>query len=118
MTSGAFEVLRCAPTLDEGAIRRAYYAELRLHPPHQDPDGFKRLREAYEALLDPKGRSANFLAAPLDVQALLARYDAQLAEPLAAAKAAMSDSARVQRFVEGWSTLSWAEAMTRASGQR
>jgi curved DNA-binding protein CbpA len=112
--SDPFDVLRCAPTLDEGAIRRAYYAELRLHPPHQDPDGFKRLREAYEVLLDPKGRAASFLAVPTDAAALRARYDALFAEPLAAAREAKSETERVQRFVEGWSALSWSEAIAKA----
>lgn len=116
MTSGPFDVLRCEPTLDEGAIRRAYYAELRLHPPHLDPDGFKRLREAYDVLLDPQGRAASFFAAPVDLHALRARYEAQLGVPLAAARAAASGSERVQRFVEGWSALTWAEAIARASG--
>ena len=41
-------------TLDE--IKRAYFALVREHPPERDPEGFKRIRAAYERLRDPDKR--------------------------------------------------------------
>lgn len=120
MTADAFAVLRCDPTLDEATIKRAYYAELRNHPPHQDPDGFRRLREAYEALLDPQKRAERFLAAPVDVGAWLRRSDERYGEALRAAEEGRGEdgdegsAARVARFVEAWSRLSLAQAIERA----
>lgn len=40
----------------EGAIREAYRRALREHPPERDPEGFKQVRAAYEALRDPAER--------------------------------------------------------------
>lgn len=37
-----------APTRAD--VRRAYAARLRVHPPDRDPAGFRRIRDAYEAL--------------------------------------------------------------------
>lgn len=45
-----FKVLGIQPTLDLAAIKRAYFALLTKHTPHQDQEGFKRIRAAYEAL--------------------------------------------------------------------
>ncbi len=66
-----FGVLGVAPTMDLAAIKRAYFAALRTHPPHSDPEGFARVRAAYEALQPPAGRAAMVLSAPLDVAAAL-----------------------------------------------
>ena len=41
-------------TLDE--IKTAYFALVRAHPPERDPEGFKRIRAAYEQLRDPDRR--------------------------------------------------------------
>jgi len=41
-------------TLDE--IKTAYFALVRAHPPEHDPEGFKRIRAAYEQLRDPDRR--------------------------------------------------------------
>jgi hypothetical protein len=38
-------------TLTSDRVRRSYMRKLRLHPPERDPDGFRRLREAYELVL-------------------------------------------------------------------
>lgn len=45
-----FGILGIKPTLDVAAIKRAYFALLPKYPPHQDQEGFKRVRGAYEAL--------------------------------------------------------------------
>ncbi|MDE7058758.1 MAG: hypothetical protein K2P03_08655, partial [Lachnospiraceae bacterium] len=46
--SEAFETLKLTPTHEERAIRDAYHALLKGVNPEDDPEGFKRLREAYE----------------------------------------------------------------------
>lgn len=46
-----FAALGIEETKDEDAIKSAYRKKLRLVNPEDDPEGFKRLREAYEAAL-------------------------------------------------------------------
>ena len=36
------------PELTRDQVRRTYMRKLREHPPERDPEGFKKLREAYE----------------------------------------------------------------------
>ena len=43
-----FQVLGISPTKDIKEIKRAYSNMLRLHSPETDPDGFQKVREAYE----------------------------------------------------------------------
>ncbi|MDQ7821156.1 MAG: tetratricopeptide repeat protein [Candidatus Eremiobacteraeota bacterium] len=38
-------------------IKYAYYASVRKHPPEKDPDGFKKIRHAYEILSNAQARS-------------------------------------------------------------
>jgi curved DNA-binding protein CbpA len=51
--------------LDPGAsdldIRARYRAALRQHPPESDPEGFQRVRAAFEALRDPRARARTTL---------------------------------------------------------
>jgi curved DNA-binding protein CbpA len=51
-----YATLGLAPTADLDEIKRAYFAQVRLHPPEHDPETFKRIRAAYEQLRDPKQR--------------------------------------------------------------
>ncbi len=46
-----WEVLGISQTEDENAVREAYLSQLPLHHPEDDPEGFKRLREALEEAL-------------------------------------------------------------------
>ena len=46
-----WHILGIAPTRDEAVIKRAYAQLLKKHRPDRDPDGFIRLREAYETAL-------------------------------------------------------------------
>ncbi|GFZ31325.1 hypothetical protein CSC2_18510 [Clostridium zeae] len=45
---GCFEVLGISKTEDLNDIRKAYSKLLTIHSPEQDPEGFKKLRVAYE----------------------------------------------------------------------
>ena len=47
------------PTQDVSAIRRAYARKVRECHPEEDPEGFLRLREAYQAALAYAERSAS-----------------------------------------------------------
>ena len=38
-------------------IKQAYFALVREHPPERDPDGFKRIRAAYDVLRTPEARA-------------------------------------------------------------
>lgn len=43
-------------TATEADIKQAYFAQVRAHPPETDPQGFKRIRAAYERLRTPEKR--------------------------------------------------------------
>lgn len=116
----AFEVLNLAPTLDRGALKRAYFAGLAKHPPHADPEGFRRLRAAYEALTAPGGLEGAFATAPPDVEALLssyrARFDDALAKAATVALEGDTQAERVRAFVERLSKLEWMQALESVHG--
>jgi curved DNA-binding protein CbpA len=38
-------------------IKKAYFALVREHTPERDPEGFKRIRAAYDALRSPEARA-------------------------------------------------------------
>ena len=44
-----FQILGIEQTKDERALKNAYRDKLTVTNPEDDPEGFKRLREAYEA---------------------------------------------------------------------
>lgn len=83
-----FEALGLAPTTDLGAIKRAYFAALQRHPPHQDPEGFRRVRTAYEALQSPEARALRAVGARFDPVATLAALEARYGGAIAAAREA------------------------------
>ncbi|MGD0837563.1 MAG: J domain-containing protein [Polyangia bacterium] len=100
-----FAVLGLAPTLDLAAIKRAYFALLTKHPPHQDQEGFKRIRAAYEAL-GSFGQVAAFLLrhAPdpaVELPTYRERHDAALAQAQRLAAAHAEKAAASTCFAEG-----------------
>ena len=46
-----WEILGIKPTKDRNAIKEAYMEKLNIYHPEDDPEGFQRLREAYEIAL-------------------------------------------------------------------
>ncbi len=42
--------------VDGQALRAAYVRQVKAHPPDTDPEGFERIRDAYELLRDPQRR--------------------------------------------------------------
>ncbi|MGD9364448.1 MAG: tetratricopeptide repeat protein [Desulfobacteraceae bacterium] len=52
----AWDLLAIAPTVDARKIKLAYAALLKRHHPDEDPEGFQRLRTAYEACLEEARR--------------------------------------------------------------
>ena len=45
-----YQVLGITREASEAEIKRAYFSLVREHPPERDPEGFKRVRVAYEKL--------------------------------------------------------------------
>lgn len=60
-----WDTLGITPTSDQDEIRRAYVRQLRQHRPERDPEGYQRVREAWEeakryaALWHDRGSSGN-----------------------------------------------------------
>lgn len=59
-----FTVLNLEETADDEAVRAAYLQAIRQSPPDRDPDGFRRIRAAYEAVRDTERRLALRLFGP------------------------------------------------------
>jgi curved DNA-binding protein CbpA len=52
-----YRVLGIERTATAAEIKQAYFALVRAHPPERDPEMFKQIRTAYEALRDPAQRA-------------------------------------------------------------
>jgi hypothetical protein len=117
-----FDVLGIAPTFDLGTVKRAYFAALAQHPPHADPDGFRRLRAAYEPLSSTEGLRTAFMLAPPDIAATLTRYRARYDGTLAAAAAACVEAAAAAdagvRFKQSLMQMALAEALSAFAASR
>ena len=55
-TIDPYDVLGLERSADAEAIRKAYFALVREHPPERDPEAFKRIRAAYERIRTPEQR--------------------------------------------------------------
>ncbi|WP_224244906.1 J domain-containing protein [Hyalangium gracile] len=115
-----FAVLGLAPTLEPAAVKRAYFAALARHPPHEDPEGFRRLRDAYEMLSRPGALAVAYLASPVDVRKLAdearGRFDAVLERAREAALVAREREELATQFQERCARLRWEEALRACSG--
>lgn len=56
--SEAFETLGLSPDADARAIKRAYHKLLKRHKPDSDPEGFRRVRDAFEVASDAEAMRA------------------------------------------------------------
>jgi len=71
-----FAVLGIEETADDDEVRAAYLAAVRRSPPDRDPEGFRRVREAYEAVRDEERRLALRLFGPVPLDRLEGLLDA------------------------------------------
>ena len=51
-----YTVLGIAPSASPEEIKKAYFTQVRAHPPERDPDAFKQVRVAYDQLKTPEKR--------------------------------------------------------------
>ncbi len=65
-----FVVLDLEETADDEAVRAAYLRGIRKSPPDRDPEGFRRVRDAYEAIRDKERRLALRLFGPPPLERL------------------------------------------------
>lgn len=56
-TQDPYKVLGIERQATEAEIKRAYFTLVRQHPPERDPEGFKRIRAAYEKLRSERERA-------------------------------------------------------------
>lgn len=59
-----FTILNIKETADDDTVRAAYLHAIRHSPPDRDPEGFQRIRQAYEAICDAEKRLAFRLFGP------------------------------------------------------
>ncbi len=110
-----FSVLGIAPTRDGTAVKRGYFAALVHHQPQTDPEGFRRLREAYEALSDPAQLAAAYASAPLNLVELereyAVRFDSKIAQAAQSFIARERQAHAVASFVEQFAGTSWEQML-------
>ena len=62
-----FQVLGIQEGATPEEVRKAYTRSIRVHTPEQDPEGFRLIREAYEAIRDGKLFIEDGMSAPVNV---------------------------------------------------
>lgn len=117
MTSQPFAVLGLVPTNDLGAVKRAYFGLLPRHRPETDPEGFRRLREAYEQLSSVDRLAAAYVSAPIDLAAAEREYVTPFDERIATCgqeltQRLLTESA-VEHFIERFARQPLDEALNR-----
>ncbi len=60
-----YDTLGVARTATAAEIKRAYFKLVRVHSPENDPDGFRRITEAYTVLSDPEARKSYDAEVPI-----------------------------------------------------
>lgn len=55
-----YAILGVKPGADAQAVRAAYLARVREHPPERDPEWFERIRDAYQTLSSPKRKMRRY----------------------------------------------------------
>jgi len=60
----AAQTLGVSASAAEQELRAAYLDKVRQHPPDRDPEGFERIRDAYDQLRDPDVRARAILQGP------------------------------------------------------
>jgi len=61
LEEGPYSVLGLPEGASDTDIRDAYLRKVKEFPPDRDPQGFERVRDAYEYLRDPKTRARRML---------------------------------------------------------
>jgi hypothetical protein len=62
--SDPYQVLGVRPDASSEDIRRAYWEQVRAHPPEREPEVFKRIRSAYEQLMTTSASDPLFRLQP------------------------------------------------------
>lgn len=55
-----YEILGVSPEASQNEIKKAYFKRIRQYSPEKDPEKFRELREAYEALKDQEEKGPSF----------------------------------------------------------
>lgn len=118
------EILGLGANATPTDVKRAYFELLPQYPPERDPDGFRRLRDAYDALRRPGGLERAASGRGFSREAALAELDARLSPLEAAAARALASAAlekelevRLEHFLSGstWTEiLAWGNPNDRA----
>ncbi len=58
--SDPYRVLGLQPGASPEEVRRAYFEQVRAHPPELDPEAFKAIRAAYEQLTSTEAQDSLF----------------------------------------------------------
>ena len=77
MEVNPYKTLGVNRTATESEIKRAYFGLVREHPPERDPEGFKRIRAAYEKLRASAARAETDLFLVVEQSEMLAASSLQ-----------------------------------------
>jgi len=56
ISSDPFQLLGVSPEATDEDVRSAYFQKVKEFPPERDPEGFKRIRKAYDSLRNQEDR--------------------------------------------------------------